>query len=87
LSICCGKISGLNVEKNLVWIYKSCNSQKGARRLYEYFAIEAGVEAAKYEVPFIAEGKCLKFAYETLKENGILEIRAAQLKQIDNITL
>jgi len=73
------KYHGPNVEKNLVWICKSCNSQKGARRLYEYFATEAGVEAAKYEVPRIAEGKYLKFAYETLKENCLLETSAAQL--------
>jgi len=40
------KYHGSNTEKNLVWICKSCNSSKGARRLYEYFAIQAGVEAA-----------------------------------------
>ena len=73
------KYHGPNVEKNLVWICKSCNSQKGARRLYEHFAIQASVEAAKYDVPRIAEGKYLKFAYETLKQNNLLEISAAQL--------
>src|SRR5208283_2764901 len=57
------KYHGPNVEKNLVWIRKSCNSSKGAKRLYEYFALDAGVEAAKYDVPRIAEGKYLKFAY------------------------
>lgn len=73
------KYGGPNVEKNLVWICKSCNSQKGARRLYEYFAVQAGVEGAKYEVPRIAEGKYLKFAFETLKENRLLETSAAKL--------
>jgi hypothetical protein len=73
------KFNGPNVERNLVWICKSCNSQKGARRLYEYFAIQAGIEAAKYEVPRIAEGKYLKFAYEALKENNLLETSATQL--------
>ncbi len=71
--------NGPDTEKNLVWICKSCNSKKGARRLYEYFAIQAGVEAAKYDVPRIAEGKYLKFAFETLKENNLLETTAAQL--------
>ena len=75
------KYHGSNTEKNLVWICKSCNSSKGARRLYEYFAIQAGLEAAKYDVPRIAEGKYLKFAYETLKENNLLETAASELNQ------
>ena len=65
--------NGPNTERNVIWICKSCNSSKGSRRLYEYWAIKAGVEAAKYDVPRIAEGKYLKFAYETLKENNLLE--------------
>jgi hypothetical protein len=73
------KFHGPNTERNLVWICKSCNSQKGARRLYEFFALQAGVEAAKYEVPRIAEGKYLKFAFETLKENGLLDVSGAEL--------
>lgn len=73
------KYHGPNVEKNLVWICKSCNSSKGARRLYEYFAVQADVEAAKYEVPRIAEGKYLKFAFETLKEKNLLTTSASQL--------
>lgn len=73
------KFNGPDTERNLVWICKSCNSSKGARRLYEYFALQAGVEAAKYDVPRIAEGKYLKFAYETLKENSLLGVTQAQL--------
>jgi len=73
------KFRGPNTEKNLVWICKSCNSQKGARRLYEHFAIQAGVEAAKYGVPRIAEGKYLKLAFETFKENNLLETSQDQL--------
>ncbi len=65
--------NGPDTEKNVVWICKSCNSSKGSRRLYEYWAVLAGVEAAKYDVPRIAEGKYLKFAYETLKEKDLLE--------------
>jgi len=71
--------NGPDVEKNLVWICKSCNSSKGSRRLYEYFAIKAGVEAAKYDVPRIAEGKYLKFAFETFKDKNMLEIGASGL--------
>ncbi len=74
------KFNGPNTERNLVWICKSCNSKKGARRLYEYFALDAGVEAAKYDVPRIAEGKYLKLAYETLKEKSLLATTGAQLK-------
>jgi hypothetical protein len=73
------KYNGPNVEKNLVWVCKSCNSRKGAKRLYEFFALEAGVEAAKYDVPRIAEGKYLKLAFETLKETNMLEINGFQL--------
>jgi hypothetical protein len=73
--------NGPDVEKNLVWICKGCNSSKGARRLYEYFAIRAGVEAAKYDVPRIAEGKYLKFAFETLKEKNLLEIYISEMSQ------
>ncbi len=74
--------NGPNTERNLVWICKSCNSKKGARRLYEHFAVEAGVEAAKYDVPRIAEGKYLKFAFETLKENNLLETTASELSSL-----
>ena len=74
--------NGPDTEKNVVWICKSCDSSKGSRRLYEYWAIKAGVEAAKYDVPRIAEGKYLKFAFETLKENGFLEIDVPSLSKI-----
>jgi hypothetical protein len=75
------KYHGPDTEKNVIWICKSCNSSKGAKRLYEYFAVQAGVEAAKYEVPRIAEGKYLKFAYETFKEKGYLKISQTDLEQ------
>lgn len=73
--------NGPDTEKNVVWICRSCNSSKGSRRLYEYFAIRSGVEAAKYDVPRIAEGKYLKFAFETLKENDLLETDQAILNR------
>jgi len=73
--------NGPSTEKNVVWICRSCNSTKGSRRLYEHWAIQAGVEAAKYDVPRIAEGKYLKFAYETLKEKGLLETNRETLNR------
>ena len=92
--IFCGSTAGLTVEhllprahggpdseKNIVWICKSCNSSKGSKRLYEYWAIRAGVEAAKYEVPRIAEGKYLKFSYEALDENGFLELTEPEVNK------
>jgi hypothetical protein len=74
--------NGPDTEKNLVWICKSCNSQKGAKRLYEYFAIKSGVEAAKYGVPRIAEGKYLKFAFEALKEKSLLDTKGTELSRV-----
>lgn len=76
------KFNGPDTEKNLVWICKGCNSSKGAKRLYEYFALSAGMEAAKYEVPSLAEDKYLKFAYETLKEKSLLAKTAPQLRSV-----
>jgi hypothetical protein len=40
------------------------------------------VEAAKYDVPRIAEGKYLKFAFESLKEKGFLEIDITTLENV-----
>lgn len=75
-------LNGPDAEKNVIWICKNCNSSKGSKRLYEYWAIKAGVEAAKYDVPRIAEGKYLKFAFESLKEKGFLEIDSTNLGNI-----
>lgn len=73
------KFNGPDTERNLVWICKSCNSSKGPRRLYEHFALQSGVEAARYDVPRIAEGKYLKLAYEVFKQKSFLSITKAQL--------
>jgi hypothetical protein len=73
--------NGPDTEKNLVWICKSCNSQKVAKRLYEYFAQKQGFEAAKYGVPRIAEGKYLKFAFEAFKEKSFLDTKVTELSR------
>jgi hypothetical protein len=73
--------NGPDTEKNLVWICKSCNSKKGSKRLYEFYVQTGGLDAAKYKVPRIAEGKYLKFAHEILYANNMIDLK------IDKITL
>ena len=70
---------GPNDEKNVVWVCKKCNSSKGARRLYEFWVSHEGLRNAGYNVPRIAEGKYLKFAYETLEKKGLLDLRIDQI--------
>jgi hypothetical protein len=72
--------NGPDNERNVVWVCKSCNSSKGAKRLYECYVVNGGLNAAKYGVPRIAEGKYLKFAHEVFVANGMLEMK------IDEIT-
>ena len=59
-----------------VW-YESTEAanKKGGKRLYEYFVAAGGLNAAKYGVQSIAEGKYLKFAYEVLSANGIIRMQ------------
>lgn len=73
-------LGGPEDEKNVIWICKSCNSSKGARRLYELLAINKGLEAAKYDAPRIAEGKYLKLLYEVFKEKGVLDSTMSDMK-------
>jgi len=73
-------LNGPDNEKNIVWICSTCNSSKGARRLYELWTIKSGLNGAKYEVPRIAEGKYLKLIYETFKEKGMLGLRITEIK-------
>ncbi|MFQ6128731.1 MAG: HNH endonuclease [Thermoplasmata archaeon] len=66
-------LGGLQDEKNVVWVCKSCNSSKGARRPYEWYTLMHGLRGAKYNVPRIAEGKYLKLVYEILRAKGLLD--------------
>jgi hypothetical protein len=59
--------NGPNDEKNVIFVCRECNSSKSGKRLYEFWTLKKGLEGAKYEVPRIAEGKYLKFAYEVLR--------------------
>ncbi len=61
-------------EKNAVWACASCNSAKGARRLYEFWAEREGLKAAKYNVPRLAEGKYLKLLYDVFDAAGVLDL-------------
>lgn len=70
---------GPNSEKNVVWICKKCNSTKGSKRLYEYWVIQRGLKKGKNEVPRIAEGKYLKFAFEVLEEKDLLDLDIKQV--------
>ena len=56
-------------------VCRSCNASKGARRLYEYWTLSKGcLKAAKYDVPRLAEGKCLKLLYELFDEADVLGV-------------
>jgi hypothetical protein len=60
-------LGGPDDEKNVIWVCRQCNSSKGARRLYEFWAAKEGLRGAKYSVPRIAEGKYLKLLYEVFR--------------------
>jgi hypothetical protein len=67
-------------EKNAAWVCRSCNASKGARRLYEYWTLsKGGLQAAKYDVPRLAEGKYLKLLYELFDRAGVLGVTGDDL--------
>jgi len=74
--------NGPDNEKNVIWVCKKRNSSKSKKRLYEYFTSKNGLDAAKYNVPKIAEGKYLKFIYKTLKNNKWLDFTIDDIKQM-----
>ncbi|HMF30065.1 MAG TPA: HNH endonuclease [Candidatus Lokiarchaeia archaeon] len=59
---------GPDIPDNAVRVCKSCNSQKGAKRLYEWFGWDQ-----RDDVPRIAEGKYLKLLYALHEARGTLE--------------
>ena len=68
-------LNGPEDEKNAAWVCRSCNASKGARRLYEYYATaKGGLQAAKYDVPRLAEGKYLKLLYELFDDADVLGV-------------
>jgi hypothetical protein len=73
---------GPDEEKNITWICRKCNSSKGSKRPYEYWTTQSGLEAAKYEMPRLVEGKYLKFLYETLSKAGYLDFSIERIRQV-----
>lgn len=58
---------GPNTPENAVMVCSSCNSSKGAKRLYEWIGLDG-----RNDVPRIAEGKYLKLLYTLHEKNGTL---------------
>lgn len=71
--------NGPNITDNAVWVCKSCNSSKGAKRLYEWF----GLDKAN-DIPRIAEGKYLKLLYDLHEQNGTLDLSMEHLNELCN---
>lgn len=72
--------NGPNIADNAVWVCKSCNSSKGAKRLYEWF----GLDNAN-NIPRIAEGKYLKLLYDLHEQNGTLDLSVERLTDLCNV--
>ena len=73
-------LHGPEDEKNAVWICPSCNASRGARRLYEYWTMaHGGLQAAKYDVPRLAEGKYLKLLYGRFNDADVLDVTEEDL--------
>ena len=73
-------LNGPQDEKNAVCVCASCNSSKGARRLYEYWTSRGGLKAAKYDVPRIAEGKYLKLLHDMFDQAGLLRLEESEIR-------
>jgi hypothetical protein len=71
---------GPDDEKNVMWVCRKCNSSKDSKRPYEYWTTQNGLEAAKYEMPRLVEGKYLKFLYETLSKSAYLDFSIEKIR-------
>jgi len=60
---------GPDKPDNAIRVCKTCNSSKGAKRLYEWKGLKA-----KDTIPRIAEGKYLKLLYELHESKGTLHV-------------
>lgn len=60
---------GENITDNTVWVCRSCNSGKGAKRLYEWKGLDN--KDAHHR---IAEGKYLKYLYSLHEKRGTLNV-------------
>ncbi|MEX2681564.1 MAG: HNH endonuclease [Candidatus Sigynarchaeota archaeon] len=73
------KHNGPNDANNIAWVCRSCNSSKGARRLYEFYTATAGIEVANYDVPRIAEGKYLKLLHAIFSDANMLDYKISDI--------
>ena len=65
--------------KNAVWVCGACREYKGTRRLYEYWVSQGGLDAAKYNIPHVAEGKYLSLLHDLFDGAGVLDLDAAEI--------
>jgi|WetSurMetagenome_2_1015567.scaffolds.fasta_scaffold74657_3 hypothetical protein len=68
---------GPDTPENAIRVCKSCNSKKGAKRLYEWFGHDN-----RDKIPRIAEGKYLKLLYNLHEKAGTLDITEVELKKL-----
>ncbi len=73
---------GPDLSENAVLVCQSCNSSKGDKRLYEWYADKEDMETASYDVPRIAEGKYLKLLHKLHKEKGTLNTSLEELEKL-----
>ena len=71
---CCG---GPDIPDNAIRVCRSCNSEKGGRRLYEWKGL-----AEKDAIPRIAEGKYLKLLYDLHEQRGTLNVDKKDLGRL-----
>jgi len=66
---CSRSCGGPDIPDNAIRVCQSCNSGKGARRLYEWKGLRA-----KDKIPRIAEGKYLKLLYDLHDKRGTMNV-------------
>lgn len=79
LPLCRG---GPDIADNAVRVCQSCNSSKGDKRLYEWYLDRKDMNAAKYEVPRIAEGKYLKLLHKLHEKNNTLQLNKENIEEL-----
>jgi hypothetical protein len=65
---------GPDIPDNAIRVCQSCNSSKGAKRLYEWKGLQE-----KDAIPRIAEGKYLKLLYDLHEQRGTLNVDMNEL--------
>ncbi len=92
--IYCGRTEGLQPDylipttfhgpedkRNSTCACGSCRTSKGKRRVYEYWASQGGLDAAKYDVPRIAECKYLALLHDLFERAGLLDVGHDELRR------